>query len=1103
MSRLRGLLPIIFCLFPMLLSQNVVALDVNSADPLPHDSSITVTFLCHGDPDDDGYYTGCEGGSYGTSEGYLPGYIHTGLDLDNSLFDGNVFQNRIVATLPGKVASEPITNVTCSYSTDKTCGGGGNRVVVEHLLDDGRVIYSHYGHLLHMNNDFQAAGLSEDDYVVADSFLGYKGNTGLSTGSHLHFEISNRGTIADISKCASHWIPECVNGVREVPANSSTQVEDPAPFRNGQRRVLIPYLSMNNQSPGHETYDVFGIVGDSDNLFASLTLTTSEDRVFTHIGVGGRPYDDEDDVKDIFIRDSENFVEGENKTISGGSKFQAGDYKFFAWSDQFQCGHYIKFSILKHKKSVVVDNDQINGGDYQYSQSIENSETNLVPGYHLTGQLVKGQSGARAQWKPDVNGRYRIYVHIPLRSAEATNLVYVIKGDGSDKNRILSEPINQMNNTDSWVLIRNQDGEDEFDFNRQGYVQLFLGTDSSDPSSNANVDENTWVAFDAIKFENISTRSMNFEEGTDGAVIQSKIPGMFFTTTQGYDWIYGDWRTGNYNGPYPNGSYYSNGNFFAWLGPNQGTGKIDFIGATATYLSILTSTSSGLTMDAYASNDAWLASSGWATNNVSTGEMTKLTVSAPNMAYVLIHDSGNYWLIDDLEVGDLLAETKVNLPANFVASYEEIATINQGESKWKQFINGAYQTVRILVGWGGSEFSVQVHKPDGSLYDEYQSDAPPIIIDIPNAEPGQWQLEITAIDVPNANYPFALVVGLPDSDGDLIADQDDNCPNIPNPDQADSDGDGIGDVCENMPPIAIAGQDQTVAVSSDCMATVTLDGSGSSNPNGDELTYLWIWDSGSATGVNPIVQLPLGTTTITLVVNDGTEDSEPDTVDITVVDTTSPAVAINVPNSGDALQDGITLMAEATDACKVDEVYFCIREPDGANGISIGYEELAATLNESTGAWEYSFDTPQTQDGYYVILTKAVDTNGNEGWSTPVPVSIRNWAVIELLPNTANNKAGRTMPVKFALRIAAAVDSAQPFVYNEELEIRIYEKSEPDTILQTSLYGDTSKDYRIDTAGELYITNFKTSKKPAEYVVEIWRMSKNFLVGSFTFETVK
>ena len=306
----------------------------------------------------------------------------------------------------------------------------------------------------------------------------------------------------------------------------------------------------------------------------------------------------------------------------------------------------------------------------------------------------------------------------------------------------------------------------------------------------------------------------------------------------------------------------------------------------------------------------------------------------------------------------------------------------------------------------------------------------------------------------------------------------------------------------NQSPSAKAGPDQTVEAGSGCMGTVALDGSGSSDPDGDPLTYTWTWDGGFANGVSPTIQLPLGTTTITLVVNNGTDDSEPDTVDITVADTTSPAVAINIPNSGDALQDGITLTAEATDACEVAEVYFCVREPGGENGIIIGYEDLPGAL--ASGEWECDFDTTQLQDGYYVVIAKATDTNGNEGWSTPVPVSIRNWAVVELLPNTASNKAGRTMPVKFALRIAAAVDPAQPFVYNEELEIRIYDASVPDTILQTSLYGGgTSTDYRIDTDGELYITNFKTSKKPAEYVVEIWRMSKNFLVGSFTFETVK
>ncbi|RME23301.1 MAG: hypothetical protein D6800_10040 [Candidatus Zixiibacteriota bacterium] len=49
---------------------------------------------------------------------------------------------------------------------------------------------------------------------------------------------------------------------------------------------------------------------------------------------------------------------------------------------------------------------------------------------------------------------------------------------------------------------------------------------------------------------------------------------------------------------------------------------------------------------------------------------------------------------------------------------------------------------------------------------------------------------------------YALVicpVQAPDTDGDGIPDDQDNCPNTYNPDQADADGDGVGDVCDNCP----------------------------------------------------------------------------------------------------------------------------------------------------------------------------------------------------------------------------------------------------------------------------------------------------------------
>ena len=46
-----------------------------------------------------------------------------------------------------------------------------------------------------------------------------------------------------------------------------------------------------------------------------------------------------------------------------------------------------------------------------------------------------------------------------------------------------------------------------------------------------------------------------------------------------------------------------------------------------------------------------------------------------------------------------------------------------------------------------------------------------------------------------------------DIDNDGILNVNDNCIDIPNPNQADSDGDGIGDVCDNCPNVNNPGQE--------------------------------------------------------------------------------------------------------------------------------------------------------------------------------------------------------------------------------------------------------------------------------------------------------
>ena len=87
-----------------------------------------------------------------------------------------------------------------------------------------------------------------------------------------------------------------------------------------------------------------------------------------------------------------------------------------------------------------------------------------------------------------------------------------------------------------------------------------------------------------------------------------------------------------------------------------------------------------------------------------------------------------------------------------------------------------------------------------------------------------------------------------------------------------------------VPPVANAGTDQFVVdADSNGVETVTLDGSGSWDPNGDPFTYSWSTNGVEiATGVNPTVSLPLGVHTITLTVDDSVSGPDTDTVDINV-----------------------------------------------------------------------------------------------------------------------------------------------------------------------------------------------------------------------------
>jgi len=158
----------------------------------------------------------------------------------------------------------------------------------------------------------------------------------------------------------------------------------------------------------------------------------------------------------------------------------------------------------------------------------------------------------------------------------------------------------------------------------------------------------------------------------------------------------------------------------------------------------------------------------------------------------------------------------------------------------------------------------------------------------------------------------------------------------------------------NRNPVADAGPDQTVNVND----TVNLDGSGSTDPDGDTLTYQWSFSSrpaGSFASLSDTTAIfpsfapdEIGDYVVQLIVNDGTTDSDPDTVTISTMNSkpiadAGPDQTVNVNNtvnldgSGSTDADGdaltyqwsfLSLPAQSSTNLSNSNSLFCTFTPD-------------------------------------------------------------------------------------------------------------------------------------------------------------------------------
>jgi hypothetical protein len=103
---------------------------------------------------------------------------------------------------------------------------------------------------------------------------------------------------------------------------------------------------------------------------------------------------------------------------------------------------------------------------------------------------------------------------------------------------------------------------------------------------------------------------------------------------------------------------------------------------------------------------------------------------------------------------------------------------------------------------------------------------------------------------------------------------------------------------ESHIPYANAGADQSANIQAECTHNFNLDASVSYDPDGHALTYHWSWNIAgvnyTASGMNPVIVLPVGKHTIQLVANNGIVDLAPDTVVLEVIDLTPLTLQISV-----------------------------------------------------------------------------------------------------------------------------------------------------------------------------------------------------------------
>jgi hypothetical protein len=191
----------------------------------------------------------------------------------------------------------------------------------------------------------------------------------------------------------------------------------------------------------------------------------------------------------------------------------------------------------------------------------------------------------------------------------------------------------------------------------------------------------------------------------------------------------------------------------------------------------------------------------------------------------------------------------------------------------------------------------------------------------------------------------------------------------------------------NHAPIANAGADQTVQCAGQGGTLVTLDGSASSDPDGDTLTYIWTdeWNNLVGATMMPQLTVGMGLHTFSLTVTDSAGLKSTAVTHVTVSDTAKPALKVSLSSKPVRLHDHryvqVTATVQASDVCDANPTIQLMsitsNDRDGAKDIR-AMNGGAVSFGSDVRSFLWRVERgDEDKDRVLTVTYKATDASGN------------------------------------------------------------------------------------------------------------------------------